>query len=167
MNDPEFAERVIDEFVRPIYLTAQVNDPDPVLANFIAERGRAATTEEVLWMLGSHWRPRRVGAWFSLVHPESEVTPALLESLRTSLGYLTAPILGFVAVRRVGADALPALHEYQAEAQRQNYGGVATITALIELAGGRSSLAPTGENDFRFLDHMAKWCELIQGNATN
>ncbi len=135
------------------------------MARFIAERAREATTDEVIWMLSTHWRPRLVGAWFSLVRSEEEIAPALLESLRTSLGYLTAPQLGFVAVRKLGADALPALHHYQKRAHSENLGGLSTITGLIEMAGGTSEIAPTTYDSIAWLNGMATWCQLIEDGS--
>ena len=113
-------------------------------------------------MLGTHWRPRRVGAWFTFVHTEPEVGSALLMSLRTSRGTLTAPDLGFAAVRILGVNALPALHEYQSIASRENFGGLSEITALIESLGDSSELANSLESDHESLANRRAWANFIE-----
>jgi len=113
-------------------------------------------------MLGTYWRPRKVGAWFTMVHPEPELDHALLQSLRTSLGYLTAPELGFAAARRLGADALPALHEYQSIALERKFGGLSFITALIESLGDSSPLEPSTDRDRESLANRGDWADFIE-----
>ena len=163
MDDPDFAGKVIEDFVKPIYLSVQMKGPlDPDQARTVSQLARQASVEEVLWMLGTHWRPRRVGAWFTPAHPESELDQALLQSLRTSLGYLTAPDLGFAAARRLGTDALPALHEYQSIALRQNFGGLSVITAVIESLGGTSPISPSTDRDRESLWNMGTWADFIE-----
>jgi hypothetical protein len=163
VSDPEFSEKVIADFVKPIYLSVHMNRPlDHVQALLVSELARAASADEILWMLGTRWRPRRVGAWFTLVHSETTLGPALLESLRTSRGYLTAPDLGFAAARRLGEEALPALHEYQSTALRDGLGGLSMITALIESLGGSSDLAPSTDEDHEALANRQTWADFIE-----
>jgi hypothetical protein len=163
VEEPHFAERVIEDFVRPIYLSVRMTSPlDPVQGLLVAEKAHQASADEVLWMLATYWRPRRVGAWFALVHREPEIDLALLESLRTSRGYLTAPDLGFAAARRLGRDALPALHEYQAIALRDELGGLSTITALIESLGDSSEIADSTDRDLESLLNRRAWAEFIE-----
>jgi len=162
VDEPQFSGRVIEEFVKPIYLSVNMSAPlDPAQAALVAEKARQASIDDVLWMLGTFWRPRRVGAWFTLVHPEPQLDQALLDSLRTSRGYLTAPDLGFAATRRLGPDALPALHEYQSVAERDDLGGLSMITALIESVGGSSKIASSTDRDRESLANRRAWAEAV------
>jgi hypothetical protein len=162
VTEPPFADRVIDDFVKPFYLAVKMRRAlDPVQASILADKARLATTEEILWMLDSEWRPRRVGAWFSMLHPEPEIDMALTRSLETSLGYLTAPDLGFAAARRLGTDALPALHEYQTVAVRDRFGGISEMSALIESLGGRSQFVESTELDRESVANRRDWAEFM------
>lgn len=166
MDEPAFADRVIDDYVKPLYDSVEMGLPlDPNKARTVAQLARRASVEEVRWMLGTHWRPRRVGAWFTLVHSDPELDEALLHSLRTSLGYLmTADDLGFVAARRLGTRALSALHDYQEIALDQRFGGLSFITALIESLGDSSELAPSTERDRDELFNRRTWAAFIEND---
>jgi hypothetical protein len=151
---------VIDDFVKPLYRAVHMGRPlDLAQASILAEKARRATASEVLWMLGSHWRPRLVGAWFSMIHRGPWIDAPRRESLRTSIGSLTAPDLGYAAARRFGADALPDLHQYQARAARENFGGLSEISALIESLGGRSKFAESTEGDREALTNRRAWAD--------
>jgi hypothetical protein len=163
VEDPHLSEKVIAAFVKPIYLTVHMDRPfDLGQALRLSELARQATIEEVQWMLATHWRPRRVGAWFTLVHSGHELDAPLLESLRTSQGTLTAPELGFAAARRLGSAALPALHEYQAVAARHEFGGLSEITALIEYLGDSSEIAPSNESARESVSNRHVWAYFIE-----
>jgi hypothetical protein len=63
----------------------------------LREVTRQTTDEEVAQLLGSPWRPRVMGAWLASGRtPRLEA--ALLKSLETSAGSLTAPPLATVAL---------------------------------------------------------------------
>ncbi|MGX5681418.1 hypothetical protein [Schumannella luteola] len=166
MDDPPFADRVIEEFVKPLYRFNLSHPIDPAQAELIAQSAQRAASEEIVWMLGSQWRARRVGAWFALARVEPEVSGALKTSLTTSLGNLTAPDVAFAAARRLGNAALPALHEYQAIAAARNFGGLSTITAIIESVGGRSQWAQATDADLAALSHRETWAHYLESGAT-
>jgi hypothetical protein len=71
------------------------------------------TDDEVAQLLGSPWRPRVMGAWLASGRALL-LDAALLESLQTSAGSLTAPPLATVALHGPGnqgrdlAEQLPA-----------------------------------------------------------
>jgi hypothetical protein len=67
---------------------------------------RQVTDCDVTLLLDSGWRPRVMGAWFASARAERLET-ALLRSLETSGGSLTAPPLAAVVVRELGAKAVP------------------------------------------------------------
>lgn len=80
---------------------------------------RGTTDDEVARLLASEWRPRVMGAWLACGRA-GRLEGALLESLETSWGTLTAPPLAIVALHGLGAKAVPAL--------RHTCGGISSIS---------------------------------------
>lgn len=78
-------------------------------------------------LLAADWRERVVGAWYAVAHPTPAVRAAVLRSLETSAGSLTAPPLATAAVFLNGSAALPALC---------TYGSGRFVAAVIETFGG-------------------------------
>lgn len=72
---------------------------------------RETTDDEVAMLLGSHWRPRVMGAWLASGRAQ-RLKPALLASLETSAGSLTAPPLAAVALHGLAETAVPSLTTY-------------------------------------------------------
>ena len=90
-----------DRLVAPFYLdmmgTNAIEYADADLLRSVAAVGRDASVVDVVWLLRGAWRPRVMGAWFSLLHDSDAVTRAVLQSLETSVGSLTAPPLATYA----------------------------------------------------------------------
>ena len=90
-----------DRLVAPFYLdmmgTNAIEYADAELLRSVAALGRDASVVDVVWLLRGAWRPRVMGAWFSLLHDSDAVTRAVLQSLETSVGSLTAPPLATYA----------------------------------------------------------------------
>jgi hypothetical protein len=77
----------------------------------LREVARGTSDDEVAELLGSLWRPRVMGAWLAVGRTQ-RLDAALLESLETSQGSLTAPPLATVALYGLGAEAVPSLNAY-------------------------------------------------------
>jgi hypothetical protein len=105
----------------------------------LREVTRQTTDEEVAQLLGSPWRPRVMGAWLASGRtPRLEA--ALLKSLETSAGSLTAPPLATVALHGLGAKAVPSLKTYLRQDLEHQWGSASFISAVLE----RLDAAPTG-----------------------
>ncbi|MCU1420927.1 MAG: hypothetical protein JWN36_578 [Microbacteriaceae bacterium] len=141
----EHDKRMRETYVLPFYQQLPRNSAE--LIPSIAAVGRNAPLGDILELLGSGWRPRQVGAWLSLVRDEPEILPAVLESLRTSLGSLTAPELAVAAVLLGGERAVSALLAYQTAEDERNYGTVGAVSAALEYVGAVSRRGPATESD--------------------
>lgn len=141
MVKPDLVER----YVRPFYLELMgrnaIRHVDKHETSLRA-LGPTLDASDVAELLGSLWRPRVMGAWFSLFRPQTEVSGELLRSLETSLGGLTAPPLATVAVHLLGDMAAPSLRIYgSTEAANRDSFWRFTAAALEHLgadSGGRS-----------------------------
>jgi hypothetical protein len=92
------------------------------------EVARETTDDEVAQLLGSHWRPRVMGAWLAsgrALLPDA----VLLKSLETSAGSLTAPPLATVALDRLGIKAAPSLNTYLRKDLEHQWGSASFVAA--------------------------------------
>jgi hypothetical protein len=117
----------------------------------VAALGRTTTSDEVSVLLRSDWRPRAMGAWYSVFHDRSTMAAPLLESLRTSAGSLTAPPLAVAAVEIAGVGALDSLRAYNEVDQRQGLGSSGFVAAAIEHLGSLSAVCEPTDADRRDL----------------
>ena len=95
------------------------------------EVARETTDDEVAQLLGSHWRPRVMGAWLAsgrALLPDA----VLLKSLETSAGSLTAPPLATVALDRLGTKAVPSLSTYLRQDLEHQWGSASFVAAVLE-----------------------------------
>lgn len=142
-ND-EHDRRITETYVLPFYMQLPRNASE--LVPSVAAVGRHAPVEDIVELLGSPWRERQVGAWLSVVRDEPEILPAVFESLRTSLGDLTAPELAAAAVLLGGEEAVPALMDYQAAEVERNFGFSSEVSAAIEFLGRTSLRGPASDS---------------------
>ena len=67
-----------DRFVAPFYLammgTNAIEHADADLLRRVVAVGRDASVRDVVWLLRGEWRPRVMGAWFSLLHDGEAVS---------------------------------------------------------------------------------------------
>ncbi|GAA1280601.1 hypothetical protein Psi02_67320 [Planotetraspora silvatica] len=119
----------------------------------LREVARGTTDDEVAELLASHWRPRVMGAWLASGRTQ-RLEAALLESLETSLGTLTAPPLATVALHGLGAKAVPSLTTYLRLDLEHRRGSASFVAAVLE----RLDVTPTGvaigDRDRRAVDGM-------------
>ncbi|MFI7626880.1 DUF6000 family protein [Microbispora rosea] len=119
----------------------------------LREVARGTTDYEVAELLVSHWRPRVMGAWLASGRTQ-RLEAALLESLETSLGSLTAPPLATVALHGLGMKAVPSLKTYLRLDLEHQWGSASFIAAVLE----RLDATPTGvaidDQDRRAVDGM-------------
>jgi hypothetical protein len=152
-TDDEHDRRITETYVLPFYMQLPRNRTE--LVPSVAAVGRSAPLGDIIEMLSSHWRPRQMGAWFSLVRDEPEILPAVLESLRSSLGSLTAPELATTAVLIGGEHAVPALLDYQTAETERNYGITGAVSAALEFVGAASLRGPASDSDkVRFAEYL-------------
>jgi hypothetical protein len=166
MSDIGDGERRLREsYVLPFYMQLPTHSAE--LVPSVAATGREAPLADILELLGSDWRPRQVGAWFAIVRDEPEVLPAVLESLRTSRGSLTAPELAVAAIVLCGEEAIPALLDYQTAETERNFGRCGEISAARELLGARSPLGPASDEErARFARYLRVATDLQSADTT-
>ncbi|MGC5017107.1 hypothetical protein [Micromonospora sp. DT47] len=125
----------IARYVVPFYLdmmgTNALRYGLPSLAA-VAEVSRAATPSDVIALLYDSWRPRVMGAWYSVGVGGPEVTAAVLHALATSRGALDAPPLATAAVVLAGPEAVEALEQYFAADQAKGWGASGVIAAAAD-----------------------------------
>ena len=95
---------------------------------------RGTTDEEVAALLASQWRPRVMGAWLASGRTR-RLEAALLRSLETSWGTLTAPPLAAVALHGLGAKAVPSLAAYLQRDLEHQLGSASFTAAVLERLG--------------------------------
>lgn len=105
----------------------------------LLEVARATTDDEVVMLLASAWRPRVMGAWLASGRTE-RLEAALLKSLETSKGSLTAPPLATVTLHGLGAKAVPSLRTYLRQDLEHQLGSASFVAAVLERLGA----TPTG-----------------------
>jgi hypothetical protein len=144
---PELLERC----VVPFYLNMmRENAPTPDglrLLPLIADVAARTTPDEVALLLAADWRPRVMGAWLAVRFRGGIVEQALLDSMRTCLGDLTAPPLAAGLSVLLGERALPALTDYLDADARQHLGGGGAVAAAIEELGGDPRHGPPSTVD--------------------
>lgn len=125
----------------PFYLSMMgLNAPGhDVPYGTLREVARETTDEEVAQLLGSHWRPRVMGAWLASGRAQ-RLEAALLKSLETSAGSLTAPPLATVVLHGLGTKAVPSLNTYLWQDLEHQWGSASFVAAVLE----RLDAAPTG-----------------------
>lgn len=127
-------DRLVDEW-RPYYLgwmSANALRNRAQLDRVREAADRISDPEALCLARIVHWRPLVMGAWFALRHPEAEIAAAILASLTSSLGHLTAPPLAVSAVLLSGPSAMPSLVAYHGRDVAHGYGA----SELIEAAAG-------------------------------
>src|SRR5688572_23453973 len=102
--------------------TNAIRYADAELLRNVVAVGRNASVVDVVGLLRGAWRPRVMGAWFSLLHDSEPVTRAVLQSLETSSGSLNAPPLAVVAVLLANREAQGALAAYLAQDVSHDWG---------------------------------------------
>ena len=133
--------------VRPFYLDMMgmnaIERADADLLRRVVAVGQDTSVADVVWLLRGEWRPRVMGAWFSLLHESDAVTRAVLQSLQTSAGSLTAPPLAVAAVLLAEHEAQGALAAYFAQDVLHGWGSAAFASAAIEHLGGQTPMEPS------------------------
>jgi hypothetical protein len=150
---------LIDQYVAPYYLDMMglnaVVEGREHLAS-IRAAGQSMPVETVIRFLRSDWRPRVMGAWYSLRQEPAAVAAVLLRSLETSVGSLTAPALATAACVMVGADAVTSLETYAAVDVASQYGSAGFVAAAVEHLGVTPTQASATGDDRENLAKMLK-----------
>ena len=138
--------------------TNAIEYADADLLRSVVAVGRDASVVDVVWLLRGPWRPRVMGAWFSLLHNSDAVTRAVLQSLETSAGSLTAPPLAVAAVLLAKHEAQGSLAEYVAQDVLHDWGSATFVGAAIEHLGGPApmELSERDRNSFGQLHAIGK-----------
>ena len=123
------------------------------LLSAVREVARETTDGEVAELLALHWRPRVMGAWLASGRAR-RVEAALLESLETSQGALTAPPLATVALHGLGKAAVPALNTYLLLDLEHHWGSASFVAAVLERLAAAPSGVATDDRDRANVDRM-------------
>jgi len=151
-----------DRLVAPFYLemmgTNAIQYADAERLGSVVTVGRDVPVVDVVWLLRGAWRPRVMGAWFSLLHASEAMTRAVLQSLETSRGSLTAPPLAVAAVLLADHEAEGALAAYVAEDVLHGWGSAAFVSAAMDHLGLRvpMELSHRHRRDFQQMHAIAK-----------
>jgi len=144
-----------ERFVQPFYLQMQrINAIDADVLPDVIDAAMTASASEVIELLRGEWRPRVMGAWFSVRHDDPTVTSELLQSLRTSQGSLTSPPLATAAVLVAGDGAIESLEAYLEADLNAQWGAAGFVTAAIEHLIGEVTASPDRE-DFASMMRIA------------
>ncbi len=114
---------------------------------------RGTTDEEVATLLASQWRPRVMGAWLASGRTQ-RLEAALLTSLETSWGTLTAPPLAAVALHGLGAKAVPSLEAYLRRDFEHQLGSASFTAAVLERLGAVPAGVAIDDQHRRAVDGM-------------
>ena len=120
----------------------------------IAALADGTTPQEVAQLLGSPWRPRVMGAWLAVRYSGATVQNALLASIRTCQGDLTAAPLATAACLVGGDAAVPALAAYLDVDVAQHLGAGGFVAAAIERLGGVPRHVDPSQEDRESLGQM-------------
>jgi len=139
------SDQRLDRLVAPFYLKMMRENArrnGARLLPALIKAGRATTPQDIVALLGDGWRTKVMGAWFAVMHDDDDVTHAVLEAIRSSLGSLDSPPLATAAAVLAGAQALPALQEYAVKDAANNWGACGFVSAAIEHLGGSCVACP-------------------------
>jgi len=123
------------------------------LLSAVREVARETTDSEVAELLALHWRPRVMGAWLASGRA-SRVEAALLESMETSHGTLTAPVLATVALHGLGKAAVRSLETYLQLDLEHHWGAASFVAAVLERLDAAPPSVTTDDEDRTNVDRM-------------
>lgn len=141
--------------MQPFYMTMMRLNAVRCVVPFDALRdaSRLITDYDVTLLLNSDWRPRVMGAWFASGRA-GRLETALLRSLETSGGSLTAPPLATVAGRGLGVVAVPSLRAYLQRDLEHGWGSASFVAAVLERLGAVQADVAVDGRDRSDLDQM-------------
>jgi hypothetical protein len=119
----------------------------------LRELARETTDDEVVQLLSSHWRPRVMGAWLASGRTQC-LAAALLKSLETSSGSLTAPPLAAVALHGLGEKAVPSLKSYLRLDLEHQWGSARFVAAILERLDATPAGVAIDDHDRTAVDGM-------------
>ncbi len=160
-------------FVLPYYLKMMglnaanpQNAIDPALLAGVHRDARIIDHATVVHFLRSEWRPRVMGAWYSVCQGPETIRAELLRSLESSAGSLTAPPLATAAAFVLGGDALPSLKIYISKliAASDSDGSADFVHLLVNHLEGRPE-APGGRLD-GYAERMLAVAAAIAGDES-
>lgn len=142
-------------YVQPFYLTMMRLNAlhREVPFDALRDAARQLTDYDVTLLLKAEWRPRVMGAWFASGRA-GRLETALLRSLETSGGSLTAPPLAAVTVCELGTRAVPSLRSYLQRDLEHEWGSASFAAAALERLGVVQAEVAVGDRDRSDLDHM-------------
>ena len=150
--------------VAPFYLQMMglnaMSQDAPVAA--VREAGRTTADEQVAELLAGHWRARVMGAWLAAGRTERLAT-ALLASLETSAGSLTAPPLATVALAGLGRKAAPSLQVYLRFDNENRRGSATFVAAVLERLGDPQAGIAVDADDYRAVAAMLSVATRLAG----
>lgn len=130
----------------------------------LREVARDTTDGEVTELLASDWRPRVMGAWLASGRAR-RLEAALLESLETSNGSLTAPPLAAVALHGLGAKAVPSLRTYLRLDLEHEWGSASFVAAVLERVDATPAGVAINDQHRSYVDGMLSVARHLAGTG--
>lgn len=152
-----FGEERLQHFVSSHYLELMsygAKSADRRIASEVRRLGRELQVPEVEMLLGMHWRPRVMGAWFAIAASDDTLSEAVHNSLETSLGHLTSPPLIVGVLTYPNERTLDLLLDYARADRDMGWGasGFAVAAAARldgDLVNSRGELKSAGDHATR------------------
>lgn len=137
LDDPDDLR---ETYVIPFYLDLMDHNAlnaQPELLVAVQERAKELSLKDVERLLLASWRPRVMGAWYYMANPRAELVDAVLYSLRSSQGRLTAPPLMSAVVCCGGEEGLAAIADYEAVDAENQWGADGAAQAAAQILSRR------------------------------
>lgn len=166
LDDPDHLR---EEYVIPFYLDLMDHNAlnaEPELLLAVQERAKDLSTKDVERLLHAPWRPRVMGAWYSIANPQPELVAAVHKSLRSSQGRLTAPPLMTAVLCCAGEDTLAAIADYERSDAENQWGADGAARAAAQVLSRRlgvdSPLPPSSGEDLRAMEGLLGIAQQLQ-----
>jgi hypothetical protein len=146
-----------ERYVEPFYMSWMLDNalkPDREKLKLAQVRARAAElgVDDVVIMLGGHWRLQVMGAWYAIILDDPALSEAVHASFDICYGDLTAPPLCIAAITYRNDTTAAVLRAYHRRDVAHDLGAAGLMAAAIEHLegpGGDLVAEPTDVDDLR------------------
>jgi len=172
VDEVDDAEDLRDKYVVPFYRHLMADNAlgaTPELLDAVREKGSELQVGEVRRLLLGSWRPRVMGAWYSVAHPRAELGETVRLSLTGCQGRLTALPLLVSAIAHAGADTLAAIAAYEHQDRGHHWGADGVARAAAETLSRQLSiecpLPPATDDARRSMEGLLRVGRMLRGEA--